>query len=347
MDVDMTIHGFFLRQLFVRITRKPSLPKIEVMKKTVKNLMTAATFLVGTFFASQSSFGQVQVGASLNYLYMGFQNAGGGGTQDYVINLGPASGIVGGASVVTLSSDFSITDFNAVLKSSSSLYGGVVGGSNAGSPSDIYVTQLRTGGPGNPATPGSTLSATLSRSQDNIAYSDLTALNTPSTTGSGILDTSKTWETYVEAQPNPQAYGSFWSDSGENPDSTINKTTVLYEDLYYTSNSSFSGSQPFVYEGYFTLNLTGGSPVLTFTPKGAIGSLVQPVFVSVSKTGTTTTLVSSNAVATHTYQLQYSTTLSPASWSSIGSAVTAGGTMVTNTDTTATNSARFYQIQAN
>ncbi|HEY1661132.1 MAG TPA: hypothetical protein VGI03_01825 [Verrucomicrobiae bacterium] len=319
------------------------------MKNTVRNLTTAAALLMGAFFSCQPSFGQSSTtGVTANNLYMGFQNAGGSGTEDYIINLGAAANIVGGTTVVTLSSDFLAADFNGVLRSSSSAYGGVVGGSNGGSPSDLYVTQLRSGGPGNPAAPGSSLPGQLYRTDDNNAFSDLTTLVVPTTAGTGILDTTKSWETWIEAQPNPQASPSFWEDSGVNPDTAISKTAVFYEDLYYTASSSTFVSAPWTYEGYFTINFSGSSPAVTFTPAGAIVSLSQrPTFISAGKAGTTVTLVSTNAVATHNYQLQYSTSLSPASWSNIGSAISAGGTLVTNTDTTATNSARFYQLQGN
>ena len=36
-----------------------------------------------------------------------------------------------------------------------------------------------------------------------------------------------------------------------------------------TSDSSSRGTAPFIYKGYFTLDLTGGSPSLTFTPQAA------------------------------------------------------------------------------
>ena len=56
-------------------------------------------------------------------------------------------------------------------------------------------------------------------------------------------------------------------------------------------------------------------------------------------------MVSSNAVPTYNYQLQYTTSLNPTNWINVGSSLVAGGTMVTNTDTTATGSQRFYRVQ--
>jgi hypothetical protein len=316
------------------------------MKKIIKQLRTMAMFAAGALMACQSAFGANFVADDL---YFGFENQTGGGREDYIINLGPASGIVGGSSVLTFNSDLSQTDINVVFGASSSMFGGVVGGNGASNPtSDFYVTQLRTSNVGNPALAGSSLSATMTRSQDNQAAGALSNLggliNLPAP-GAGLLDTNKTWEEYVEPNDSgtPQ---SVLSISGVNPDSSVSKTTALYEDLWFTSSSTLTGGKSFTYEGYFTLNLTGASPVLTFTPMNAPGTLTPPIIKSISVTGTTVTLISSNAVATHTYQLQYTTSLSPVSWQSIGTAVTANGTTVTNTDTTATGAERFYKILA-
>jgi hypothetical protein len=221
---------------------------------------TIAAFLFGgAILASSSAFGQFVN----NDLYMGFQNRAGGGAADYIINLGAASSIVGSSSVVDLSSDFVLSDFNTVLGSSSSMFAGVVGGSN-GNPPDLYATQLRSGGAGVSSVEGSTSPATFYKGDLLVGYSDLSqlALVAPAA-GNGVLDTSKSWENFVE--PN-YANGTFYGDTGFNPDSSVSPSTVLYEDLWYDSNSSTSAKKPFTYEGYFTLNLTGSSPSLTFTP---------------------------------------------------------------------------------
>lgn len=288
--------------------------------------------------ASQSAFAQVALIS--DDLYLGFQNQAGGGAADYIINLGPASGIVGGSSVVNLSSDFSLSNFNSVLGASSSMLGGVVAASN-GNPPNLYVTQLRSGGAGTPSVPGSTSPGTFYKTDVLTAYNDLTQLLNLPAAGNGLLDTSKYWESYVE--PTFTA-GTFYGDTGINPDSIVGTNSVLYEDLWYVSNNSTSVKKPFTYVGYFTLNPIG-SPSLTFTPTNAPASLPKPVIVSISKAGSTVTVVSSNTVPTHTYQLQDTATLNPTSWGNVGSSAMAGSTMVTNTDTTATVSPRFYRVQ--
>jgi hypothetical protein len=308
------------------------------MKNVVKNLVTAAIAMGGALMASQSAFAQVALIS--NDLYMGFENQAGGGSSDYIINLGAASGIVGGGSVVNLSSDFSLSDFNAVLGISSSMLGGVVAASN-GNPPDLYVTQLRSGGAGTPSVPGSTSPGTFYQGDIIVGYNDLSQLLNLPSAGNGLLDTSKYWESYVEPT---FTSGTFYGDTGINPDAAVATNSVLYEDLWYVSNNSISTKKPFTYLGYFTLNPTG-SPSLTFTPTNAPASLTAPFIVSVSKAGSTVTVVSSNAVPTHTYQLQYTASLSPTNWISVGSSQVAGTTVVTNIDSSATNSPRFYRVQ--
>lgn len=276
-----------------------------------------------------------------NDLYFGFENQAGGGTEDYILNLGPAANIVGGTTVVDLSSLFSLSDFDAVLSGSTTMFGGVVGGVQNSGTADVYLTQLRSGGAGIPSVPGSSISSTISRQAINNDISTLLPVNMPGS-GSGTLDTTKSWETYVE--PN-LANTAFYGASGFNPDSPVGPSTVLYEDLYYAVNGTLSGHSPFVYQGYFTLDLTGSNPVLTFTPANASAPLTAPVIASVSKSGTTVTVVANNASPTHTYQLQYTTSLNSPSWNNVGSSQVASGATVTNTDTTATDPHRFYRVQ--
>lgn len=225
----------------------------------MKKLTTAALLFGGAILASQTAIGQYVN----NDLYMGFENQAGHGSEDYMINLGAASGIVGGSSVVDLSGYFSLSDFDAVLGTSTGLMGGVVGGSN-GNPPDLYVTQLRSGGAGTPSVPGSSSPASFYKGDLLTGYNDLAQLAAVApAAGNGVLDSSKSWENYVEPT---FATSTFYGDTGINPDSSVGPSTVLYEDLWYDSNGSSSVKEPFTYEGYFTLDLTGANPSLTFTP---------------------------------------------------------------------------------
>jgi hypothetical protein len=307
-------------------------------KQKMKNLIMATLLVGGTTMLSQSGSAQ---GFISNDLYFGFENQVGGGTEDYILNLGPASGIVDSSTVVDLSSLFSLSDFNAVLSGSTSMFGGVIGGlQNSSGTADIYLTQLRSGGAGIPSVPGSSVTATISRQGIGSAISAANQGVFPAA-GSGILDTTKSWETYVEPT---LALSSFYGASGFNPDSPVGPSLVLYEDLWTAANGTLTGRSPFAYEGYFTLDLTGSNPVLTFTPASASAPLTAPVITSVSKTGTTITVVANNASPTHTYQLQYTTSLINPTWSNVGSSQVASATTVTNTDTTAADLHRFYRV---
>ena len=229
----------------------------------MKKLTRAALLVGGAIMASQSVFAQP---AFVNdNLYLGFQNSGGGGSADYIINLGAASGIVNGSSMVDLSSDFSSSLFNnsSLQGTSSQIFWGVIGANNSANPSEVWGTQLGTGNIGNPALAGSSAPGGLTTFQDTTVAQQLSNLYGPAA-GTGVLDGSKTWEGYVEPT---LSIHSFWGTAGFNPDSAVSTATVLYEDLWQTSDSSSRGTSPFTYVGYFTLNLTGGSPSLTFTPQ--------------------------------------------------------------------------------
>ncbi len=226
----------------------------------MKKFTIAAALIGGVLLTSQSGFAQSTFVA--NDLYLGFQNGTNGNGSDYLINLGAASGIVGQSSVVDLSSLFSLSDFNAVLGSSSTLYGGVVGGQQASSgTADIYLTQWRSGGAGDPLVPGSSVSAMMTRAGINNSISTLSQLAAPGA-NSGVLDSTRSWEAYVEPT---LSLASFYGQSGFNPDSPVSPSGIFYEDLYLNANGNISGQTTFTYEGYFTLDLTGGSPSLTFT----------------------------------------------------------------------------------
>ena len=227
----------------------------------MKKLTTAAVLVAAALAASQSAFATQSLVA--NNLYMGFENAAGGGTSDYIINLGAASGIVGQTTVQNFSSDFSLSMFDdSTLQGTtpSDIKGGVVGGSNDGDPSDVYATLLRSSNIGDWSVAGSAAPPAYTRGQINAAYTPLTSLNVPTTVG-GALDSTKSWENQVE----PTLTASTFVGNAFNPDSAVSTSTVLYEDLWEVANSSTRGTEDWVYDGYFTLDLTGSQPSLTFT----------------------------------------------------------------------------------
>ncbi|HVU27787.1 MAG TPA: hypothetical protein VHG71_08650, partial [Verrucomicrobiae bacterium] len=195
-------------------------PKFNVMKKIINGMILMA----GVVAASQSAKAQF----TANDLYLGFENAS--ATSDYIIDLGQASTIVGGTSIVNLSDDFSLSNFNTVLGASSANVMGVVGGKVLfPSTYDVYATDLRSGGPGNPAVAGSDLTISLNLNNSAIAQSvaSIAVINAP-VAGTGVLDTSKSWSANIEPT---FTSGTFYGNTGVNPGSAISGSGVLYEDL--------------------------------------------------------------------------------------------------------------------
>ncbi len=206
-------------------------------------------------FSAHASF-------TANDIYLGFNQSS--ASSDYLIDLGqPGTAGVGGSSVVNLNSAFSLTLFNSTFASGpTGVSVGAVGGqSQFPSSYDLYVTSLRVGGAGNPALAGSDLSG-FNHSQGTIAnaVSAITGVAFPSV-GSGVADSGKSWTADVSPT---FTVSSFYGNSGIDPSSAINGTGVIHEDLWKTTaNSAYS------YQGYFTFDLSGGSPNLTFTPSAA------------------------------------------------------------------------------
>ena len=201
----------------------------------MKNLIIAVSVISGAVLVSPPTFGQTSTFVQGD-LYLGFQNAAGtGSSADYMVNLGAASGILGQSSVVDLSSAVSLSLFNdpSLQGSVSDVYGGVVGGINSAlgnGTATVYATTLRTSNIGNPAVAGSSAPAGLTKqSVDNLAVSALTSILNAPPAGTGILDNNKYWEADVE--PTFTA-SSFYGNINVNPDSPVNTSSVVYEDLW-------------------------------------------------------------------------------------------------------------------
>ncbi|HXC35107.1 MAG TPA: hypothetical protein VNV43_04490 [Candidatus Acidoferrales bacterium] len=310
----------------------------------MKKLITAALAIGGAIMISQSAFAQNTI--TENDAYLGFQNNL--ATADYIINLGSLqTNFLGKSTVVDVSSDLSLSDFNSVNNISGTTLAAVVGADN--NTNDVFGTITRTSNVGNPKVAGSTAPAGLNYGEDATVYTAIGGMAVPTTAGTGVLDSTKSWSSKIS----PTSAGAdFYSEAGFNPNSTVTTSGVVYEDLYLSTDTSGGGrgdtAKPFIYQGYFTIDFTGSSPKVTFSSTNApvTVSLSIPHIVSITKVAGTVTLVSTNALPTHSYQLQSSAGLLPASWSNLGSAVIASGTTVTNTDTTATPADRFYRIQA-
>ncbi len=207
----------------------------------------AAIIAVAAALASQAAQ------ASQTPLELGFTKSG---SSDLIIDLGSVSSLIGQTSVVDLSGDFNATTFNNTFGSATGVSMAVVSGNPTFGQYDLYATQVRTGGAGNAAVAGSDLTSQgHSTSQISGGAATLTGnLAWPTTTGQGVVDSTLTYSTKVEASTASSMFGK----TGVQAAGTIDNTGTIYEDLWFATPS-----QAYTYEGYFTFNDNTGS--LTFT----------------------------------------------------------------------------------
>jgi hypothetical protein len=231
------------------------------MKSPTRLIKTA--FLTTVFAASVSQV--AQAGFTLNDLYLGFGQSS--ASSDYIIDLGQP-GVVGqgGLSVVDLSGDFSLATFNSVFTGGASGVNiAVVGGSTAVGAYAVYVTQVRTGGAGDPSVAGSSITATHSTSQMSGGAAAVASIMSSlpgglPTAGNSALDSTKSYTSVVDTTG---VQNNFIGKTGVIPFGTVDSTGIIYEDLYKATVPN-----AYTYQGYFTFNY--GADSLTFTPATAV-----------------------------------------------------------------------------
>jgi hypothetical protein len=240
----------------------------------MKRLTKAAIFAVSVALLSQAAHAGSFVN---NDLYLGFS---GPSSYEYVIDLGqPGTVGVGRSSVVNLSGDFSLSVFQAVFSTSgttlTNISAGVVGGNTIFPGYDVYTTELRVGGAGNPAVAGYLdLSGNSHSSGSMSTAADRISTMGPSLPSAGFGETNLTSSTtsfYTDVAPTFTAQ-SFSGATGINPLGKFDDTGVLYEDLWGASTSS-----PYTYLGFFTLD--PGTGYMNFNPSAA--PVPEPTVLSV------------------------------------------------------------------
>jgi hypothetical protein len=225
----------------------------------MKQFTKAAILATGVVLGSQAA----KASFTANDLYLGFSSAN--ASADYLVDLGQPAGLgIGGSTPVYLSGDLSASLFNSSFASGPlGVNMGVVGGQNQFPSSyDLYATALRVGGPGDAAVAGSDLSG-FSHSAVAIGSAEVTLTGNPfPTAGNGAVDPSKSWTANVAPT---FTSSSFYGASGINPNSAIDSSNVLYEDLWNSTPNN-----PYTYLGYFTLDVSGADPILSFTPSTTV-----------------------------------------------------------------------------
>jgi hypothetical protein len=313
--------------MFVRIVG------FMIMNKLVK--LASAALVAATF--SQAAFAAFPT----NNLVLGFSETS--AQSDYIINLGDAVSVVGvgGTSVVDLSGNFSLSVFNSIFTGGASGVGIAVVGASPSVPYDVYATAIRAGGAGNPAVPGSSL-AGKSHGTTVLATS-ATALGPIAfpAPGTGTNDGSKSYTKQV----GPAVTASdFVGKSGINPFGTFDSSAVIYMDLWYATVPV-----GYTYMGYLKVDLSTGTPHLTFTPAGAPFTAPPPAPVLTITQSGITSVISFGTTNGATYNLLYNTlsglTSPRSTWPTLGGPIIGTGGVTNFTDTNVT-SGRVYSVTA-
>jgi len=286
-----------------------------------------------------------QANFTINDLYLGFNESS--AQSDYIIDLGQPSVVgVGGTTVVDLSSHFSQTTFNSVFSGGANGVGvATVAASTAFNAYDVYATQVRTGGAGNPAVPGSSITAGHSSSQINGGASALTGIMSTvgglPTAGNSALDSSKSYTSVVDTTGSAL---NFIGKTGVIPFGTFDSSGIVYLDLYKASVSS-----NYTYLGYFKFDLSTATPHLSFTPSGApnTGNPPSPTLGIVRAGNVNSISFTSASSATYTLYFTNSAGLTApvSTWPAAAGTISGDGSIKTFNDTT-TDLNRFYRVKA-
>ena len=285
-------------------------------------------------------------GFTTNDLYLGFTQST--AQSDYIIDLGQPKKIgVGGSSVIDLGG-FSLTTFTGVFTSGANgVAAAAVGGDNVFGQFGVYATQPRVGGAGNPAVPGSSISAGHTSSEMSGGAAQVSAIMSSTAgglpaAGNSAVDSTKSYSSVVTTTG---LAGNFIGRTGVIPFGTFDSSGILYLDLYHATTSS-----AYTYLGYFSLDVSTPAARLTFTPSTATGTAgpPPPPNLNLTRLANTTTIsfLSSNAVS---YSLLFTNSTglgAPVStWRSAPSSIIGDGTKKSFTDVT-TDTDRLYRVLA-
>ncbi len=212
------------------------------MKTPLKTLLLAA----GVAVASQAAYAQ----SSSDDLILGF-NEQGVASFDYIVDLGTASSILGGAN---LSGAINMSTFTSTFTSPSGVAVGVVGGDNTASPvRDLYATTAH----------GASAPTTISGSQ----LSSAAAFPPGITLGQVSSGDGASWSTLVAPSSTDNGSGTFASGINFNPMNAISGSSIV-EDLWRNTRLTPTGAATgWVDEGSFTLTfIDANTATLTFAP---------------------------------------------------------------------------------
>jgi hypothetical protein len=225
------------------------------MKKFPK---TAMLGLAGVLLVSQAANAQYNT----NDLILGFNQGGGTGPNDYIIDLGNATSAVGVGGTAETTLPFNLGTFNGLYGQLAGTSMSVVGGNSATAGRDLFYTVLRTANIATPGIAGSSAPAALASTPMATGINDFARMvNNLSLSAGGSTTLPQSDANSFFNNVLTVSSGSFRADTGRDPSGSVDSGSLIYEDLYRaTPNGAFS------YLGYFGLD-TSGSGSLVFTPK--------------------------------------------------------------------------------
>ncbi len=309
------------------------------MVRPIMKCISLATLTAAAVLSIQPAKGDFKT----NDLYLGFNASA--AQSDYIIDLGQATTAVGvgGTAVKDLSGLVSLAMLtNGFTSGASGVNVAAVGGNNVFMQYAVYATQPRFGGPGNPAVPGSSLSG-ANHSSGTLAAAAGTLTGNPwPGAASSAVDSTKSYTARVGPT---LASTDFYGKSGVNPFGTLDDSGVIYLDLWFANVVN-----GYSYKGYFTVDVSGSSPKLTFTPAAGTPPPPPPPAPTLSLNRVANvnaiSFVSSN---TATYKLYFTNaaglTAPISNWPSLPGTIMGNGSTASFQDTT-TDLERFYRVLA-
>jgi hypothetical protein len=204
-------------------------------------------------------------GVNNNNLVLSINNNSGGGTTEFTVNLGQISTFAGPN--YDLSSFLSTFNSQYASAGASGLNVGVAGGQNgqgglSGAGNDVFTTTLRIGN-GQYTTAGTEGAPSVIPTKANIANAGSVAAGTISFGSNQAIGDSGTFTSVFAKDPltpgtaTPNFTGSL---GGDNPLQQMTGSTISL-DLWKDTVTS-TGTTSWVYQGDFTLDLSGATPSL-------------------------------------------------------------------------------------
>jgi hypothetical protein len=237
--------------------------KRKINQTIMKNLSKAAVLSAMAVLAGQAAYAQI----AADDLILGFNKSG---KSDYVIDLGAFSSLSTTA-VTHLGADASLTTFNTTFTSLAGVNAAVVGGNNSTvtGVGDAYLDKVRVGAINGPLTAGTeTALSPVSRNQIALAGSDVNSVN------AGV---NGDFTSFIGTSTTDNGSGTFLQNLNAPLGTSLAdfSSGVLTLDIFKATRPA-SGNSGWAFDGTVSLDFTGGSPIVDFTPAGFSAAVPEP-----------------------------------------------------------------------